>query len=303
MKPQKAFLGYQTIAYLGFLVSKGGISINPDKISAINSMPLPSNISELRQQLGMFNFYRKFIKNFSQICHPLFQLLKSEANFKWNSQCTRAIHQLRKLLTSAPLLQYPNLGADFIITSDASLLGIGGQLSQIANKDGMEHPIAFVSRALKKYEKNYSINELEALAVVYCFEVFRPYVLLRHTTIYTDNIAIKWVFSNPNNKGRLSKWALQLSEFRYTIEHKKGKQNTVSDALSRQPVDIQNLQQLQVSAVTRNQNPSHQKAVQFLPLAEVAPSQPLIRSVAQQMENIPSTSTQLYLHQCHIHVP
>ena len=131
LKPSKCHFAKSEIRYLGHIVSRQGIQADPDKTSAMISFPVPSDIKELRQFLGLTNYYRRFIKGYSSIAEPLHKLTrKTEGGFKWNSECQNAFQHLKHLLVSPPILAYPQFQLPFVVTSDASGCAIGAVLSQ-----------------------------------------------------------------------------------------------------------------------------------------------------------------------------
>eukprot|EP00731_Ephydatia_muelleri_P003232 Em0001g3232a len=175
LKPSKCHFAKSEIRYLGHIVSRQGIQADPDKTSAMISFPVPSDIKELRQFLGLTNYYRRFIKGYSSIAEPLHKLTrKTEGGFKWNSECQNAFQHLKHLLVSPPILAYPQFQLPFVVASDASGCAIGAVLSQ--EHEGGEKVIAYWSRQLSKPERNYSTIERDALAVVAAVKEFFPYL-------------------------------------------------------------------------------------------------------------------------------
>jgi hypothetical protein len=122
----------------------------------------------------------------------------------------------------------------FIVTTDAAGVGLGAVLSQIGD-DGLEHPICYASRLLNKAEKNYSATELEleCLGIVWAIDHFRPYLYGRAFLVKTDHNPLVYLNKTKNKSSRVCRWRLQLSEYKYEIEYKKGVLNTNADALSR----------------------------------------------------------------------
>ena len=156
------------------IVSAAGVRPDPTKIEAVSTYPIPKNGKELRQFLGLANYYRWFIANYSRIAEPLHRFLTKENNFQWDLKCQHAFEDLKYRLVSPPILAFPNFRQEFILHTDASDSAIGGVLSQ--NQDGKERVIAYQSRQLQKAERNYSTIEKEALAAVAALEEFYPYL-------------------------------------------------------------------------------------------------------------------------------
>ncbi|OMH80018.1 Retrovirus-related Pol polyprotein from transposon, partial [Zancudomyces culisetae] len=148
----------------------------------------------------------------------------------WNSECETATIQIKQKMSSAPTLAHPDWEKEFIVTTDASLEGIGGILSQQFNEG--EKPICFISRITNKHEKNYSISHLEGLAVVWCIQKLKYYLWGKHFTVRTDHKSLLQLFDSKEITGRVARWAMILRNYDYTIVHCKGKNNP-ADMLSR----------------------------------------------------------------------
>lgn len=223
------------LKYLGYVVDEHGLKTDPDKISAISDFPTPACRKDVKRFLGTASYYRRFIKNFSSIAGPLHALTstrKGAPPFKWTPEAETAFKELKAALTSAPVLACPDFDQAFAVHCDASDFGIGGTLTQVLK--GEEHPIAFCSRALTPCERNYSATEREALAVVFVVEHFRPYLEgSKPFKIFTDHASLKWFLNLKNPSGRLERWGCRLSPYNFNIEHRRGVDNVVPDALSR----------------------------------------------------------------------
>ena len=231
------------VSYLGHILSKDGLSPDPKKIEAVKNFPVPKNIKNIRQFLGLAGYYRRFIKDFAKIAKPLTTLLQKEKDFDWDTRAQESFETLKEFLCNAPLLQFPDLNKPYNITTDASGFAIGGVLSQ--GEIGKDRPIAYVSRALRDAELNYEVYEKEALAVIYSVQMFRSYVYGRNITIITDHQPLVW-FKTADLNTRVQKWRFKLSEYDYTVIYKPGKLNSNADALSRNPVE-----NVDVNVVTR----------------------------------------------------
>ena len=134
---------------MGYNVSEGGISADPSKVDAVKRFPTPSDVSSLRSFLGLASYYRRFIPGFSKVAEPLFALTRKNVTFKWSERCDKAFQQLKTLLTSAPLLVFPNFHKEFILETDASISGLGAVLAQQTDA-GHVSPIAFAYRSMKR---------------------------------------------------------------------------------------------------------------------------------------------------------
>ena len=165
LNPSKCKFALPKILYLGHILSKDGISVDDSKVSVIQNYPIPQNSTQLRSFLGISNYYKKLIKHFSIKTANLRSFLKRDAKFVWNFSHQAKFDFLKQALTSAPILAFPNMQRDFILTTDACTSGIAYILSQLDDQ-GREHVIAFGGRGLRRSEVNWSISELECLAIV-----------------------------------------------------------------------------------------------------------------------------------------
>lgn len=225
---EKCSIGLQSVPYLGHIFSKEGMRPDPSKIHVIQDWPTPCNANEIQRFLGLASYYRRYIKGFANIAHPLYQLTMKGASFRWTSSCQEAFHALKVSLMSEPILTCPNFSLPFMLYTDASDTGLGAVLQQ------GDAVIAYASRSLKSAEKNYSVIEKECLALVHAVKHFKHYLLGRLFVVYTDHNPLQWL-SSQKMEGKLCRWALQLQEFEFEIRYRKGSQNSNADALSRQP--------------------------------------------------------------------
>lgn len=240
---KKSKFVFKELKYLGFVVANGSIKTDPEKVSAVLNFPIPQTKRQARGFLGLAGWYRRFIKDFSTIASPLSDTLKGKV-FTMSEDATKSFKNLQLALTEAPILVNPNFNKPFHVQCDASNVGIGGVLFQM-DDNNHEHPIYFFSAKLNSAQKNYSVTERECLAVVKTIEKFRPYVEGYHFHIITDHSSLKWLMSTKDLSGKLARWSLKLQNYNFTIEHRRGKWNTVPDTLSRiyEPV-IESLESL-----------------------------------------------------------
>ncbi|OMH82939.1 Retrovirus-related Pol polyprotein from transposon [Zancudomyces culisetae] len=226
----KCFIGMKELEYLGHVVSPQGLRTSKAKVESIEKAKLPTTVKELQSFLGLIGFYRKYVNGFSIIVAPLLKLLKKGTEWKWTPECGQAVTKIKHELTNAPTLAHPDWSREFIVTTDASVTGIGGILSQ--SYDEEERPICYVSRITNQHERNYSISHFEGLAVVWSIKKLKYYLWGKHFTVRTDHKSLIQLFNSTEITGRVARWAMILRNYDYTIVHCEGKSNP-ADALSR----------------------------------------------------------------------
>ena len=217
---------------LGYVVSAGGISPNPDKIAAVQNFPIPLSVRELQSFLGLCSYYRRFIKGFAGLARPLTNLTKSNQPFSWGEEQQHSFEALKERLLTPPILAHPNYELPFEIHTDASGYGVGAILVQ--RQDNQERVISYVSRLMSSAELNYSVSEKECLALVWAVDKFKTYIWGNKVRILTDHHALCWLLKKRNLAGRLARWSLQLQDMDLEIVHRSGKLHHDADAFSRQ---------------------------------------------------------------------
>ncbi|UYV79431.1 hypothetical protein LAZ67_17002583 [Cordylochernes scorpioides] len=224
----------QSIDFLGYTVTAGTTTPLTRNTDIIHAIKQPHNRKTLQSFLGAVNVYNKFIPEYARLRAPLNNLLKKDVVWIWDEACQKAFIDLKGNLTQHPILHLYKEGLPCQVYCDASTLGIAGILKQV-HPDGNVYPVQFFSRTLRPHEKNYSISELECLAIVESVEKFRIHLMGRKFTIFSDHHALQWLKTIKNPSGRLFRWSLRLSSYEYEVRYIKGKQQYEADLLSRNP--------------------------------------------------------------------
>lgn len=261
---KKAYIGFKSLKLLGHLVSRFGLSVQEEKIKAMMELPEPKTLGDLDKTLGFFGYYRSFVENYSQIAAPLTDMLtgvnRSSTShqkdlIEWNDTARKAFAKLKECLANACTRSHAkwNPSCEYALYVDASHLGFGGALhiieeSGIHGPNGKrsnkskEYPVVFISRSLKKNEKQYWPTELELAGLVWALSKLEHLVEGHSLKIYTDHVALTWLFNVTTTKTkfnqRLLLWALALQKWRpsTTIVHRPGRSHVNADVLSRYPV-------------------------------------------------------------------
>lgn len=250
-KLSKCELFQDQVVFLGHVVSAKGISMEQDKIKAIEDWPACKSVTEVRSFLGLAGYYRRFIKQFSQICAPLTDLLKKAQAFEWRPEHQDSMNKLKAAVQSAPVLISPDPSKTYVVTTDASGYAIGASLSQDVG-NGLQ-PIAFMSKKMLDAEKNYPVHEQELLAVICALREWRHYLHGSHFKIRTDHRSLRYLQTQPHLSARQTRWMEFLQQFDFEIEYQEGKTNVVADALSRRPDHLNEINVLNKSEVKNDE--------------------------------------------------
>ena len=232
LKPSKCQFACKEVRYLGHVITKEGIAVDPEKTDAIQSYSAPKNVKEVRMFLGLCNYYRKFIHNYSKITTPLNELLHKDRKFQWTDDCQRAFDTLKTKLTSAPILVFPDFNKEFILHTDASGTAIGYVLGQHDN-DKRLRVIAYGGRMLRKQEQKWDVKDRECLALVVAIKQFHVYLANTKFHVYTDHIALQYLHRIKESTGRLARWSMYLQSYNFEVHYQQGKENVIADFLSR----------------------------------------------------------------------
>ena len=247
LKEKKCEFFKTKIDYLGHVVSADGVAPDDKKIQSILNYPEPRNQKELSSFLGLASYYRKFVRAFAELAHPLTALTRKNVAWEWGDGQKDAFNRIKCCLMSKPILRYPDFTRDFIVYTDASGYGIGAVLAQMQRppqtadpegSDDVEVVIAYTSKHLDDRQSKWSTTEKEAYAIVHALDVFKPYLYGTKFTVYTDHKPLEWLMSKSEPAGRLARWALKIQEFNIEIGYRAGKQNQNADSLSRIPLPL-----------------------------------------------------------------
>ena len=243
---EKCAFSQKSITFLGHVISDEGIQADPRKTTAITKFPAPTNVTELQRFFGMVNQLAKFVPSLTDTNAPLRQLLKSDTQWTWGPEQQLAFDGIKAKISSPEVLAHYVPTRETIIAADASRSGLGAVLLQV-QPTGDRRPVCYASRTLTSAEKNYAVNELEALAITWASEKFSDYVLGLNYTVETDHKPLVPLLSTTElckMPPRIQRFRLRLMRFTPTIRHVPGKQQIVADALSRAPTEEPNTEEI-----------------------------------------------------------
>jgi len=225
--------------FLGLIVGRDRFRMDPEKIKTITDWKQPQNLTDVQAFIGFANFYRRFIKDFSRIISPLVELTRKDTPFEWNRLRHDAFQRLKTAFTSAPILAPFDWEKEVLLETDASDYVSAGVLSQVGD-DGILRPVAFFSKKHSITECNYEIYDKELLAIIRCFEEWRPELegTEMPVKILTDHRNLEYFTTTKLLNRRQARWSEFLSRFNFKIQYRPGKQGEKPDALTRRSEDL-----------------------------------------------------------------
>jgi hypothetical protein len=200
--------------------------MDPSKVQDVLTWNAPTSVGDIRSFLGLAGYFQRFIEGFSNISKPKTELLEKDKKFEWTSVCEASFQELKKRMTTAPILVMPNMEKSFSIYYDVSGQGLGCVLMQ----DG--HMVAYASQQLRKHEAHYPTHDLELAALVHALKIWRHYLMGKRCGLYTDHKSLKYIFTQSNLNLRQRRWLELIKDYDLRINYHPGKANVVADALS-----------------------------------------------------------------------
>jgi ribonuclease HI len=191
------------------------------------SWKTPQNVSDIRSFLDLAGYYRRFIEGFSKISKPMTELLAIGKTFEWTPMREAIFQELKKRLTTAPVLTMPDMEKPFSIYCDACGQGLGCVLMQD------DHVVAYASRQLRKHEEKYPTHDLELAAIVHALKIWRHCIIGKRCEVYSDHKSLQYIFTQPDLNLRQQRWLELIKNYNLGINYHPGKANVVADALSR----------------------------------------------------------------------
>ena len=239
LKPSKCQLFKKSITYLGHVVSEEGVHTDPKKIETVRNWKRPHNVHTVRKFFGFVNYYRRFIKDYSKVARPLYDLISGDNAKKrtnpveWSEAAEEAFQILKDKCTSAPILGYADFSLSFELHVDASRIGLGAVLYQ--KQEGKKTVIAYASRTLSQSEARYPAHKLEFLALKWALtDQFYEYLYGNSFDVYTDN-PLTYVLTSAKLDACGQRWVSAIAPMNFNLHYKPGRTNVDADALSRLP--------------------------------------------------------------------
>ena len=227
LNEEKTISSVQTLQTLGYLISKGLIRPDPDRLQPLLDLPLPYDKASLKRVLGLFSYYSQWISKFSDKMRPL----NGDPDFPLGAEAVEAFELIKKSVADACVV-CPNNVDQLVIETDAS----GYALSATLNQNGK--PVGFYSRTLNVHEKHHSPVEKEACAIVEACRKWHHFIAGRKFLLVTDQEAVSFLFNKNRLRStakndKIMRWRVELSCLDFDIKFRPGTDNPSADCISR----------------------------------------------------------------------
>src|ERR1044072_4226381 len=203
----------EEVKFLRHVISREGIAVDPSKVEAVMAWERPKTMTEIRSFLGLAGYYRRFIEGFAKIAGPLKKLTRKNQPFAWTEDGEQSFQEMKKWLTTAPVLTLPQEKEPYEVYCDASYQGLGCVLMQ------HHKAVAYASRQLKTHERYYPTHDLELAAVVFALKIWRHYLYGTTFTIFSDHKSLKYLFDQKDLNMRQRRWMEFIKDYDFTLQY------------------------------------------------------------------------------------
>ena len=238
INPEKLYLAVKRGILLGHIFSQEGTELDRAKIEAIIELKPPTDVKGIQQVLGHIGWYKSKINNYAIAALPLTNLLRKESKFEWTPECQKGFDELKRQLTTYPILRPLDWDQPSHVYCNASTVAVSNVLCQSVKDGGKDHPIDFANKQLTDVKRNYTTTKREALAMVFSVKKYQHYLLMNKVIFFVDHMALRYLVNKPNLSGRLARWILLLTKFDYIVQYKSRKMHLQVDHLSRLSTEV-----------------------------------------------------------------
>jgi RNase H-like domain found in reverse transcriptase len=203
------------------------VSIDSSRFEAIKSYPVPTNVKQQRQFLGLSLYFKKFIRGHSKITASLRKLLQKNSEFKWTEEQQTSFDRLKEEILKETVLIYPRPDQEVTVWLDASSQALGLALSQRC-PDRKDRFISFNGRATRSWERSYSAALLEVSALAEALKTYHPYIgAAKHFVVKTDHLSLKFLQKLKLGPSRLIRYAVLFAPYNFSIQHISGEKSAM----------------------------------------------------------------------------
>ena len=235
LNPNKCKLGLESVEYVGHTLDQNGITFSDKKIRQVMDFEVPPTLKELRSFLGLANYMRDHVLHYDQVTRPLYDLQarlargKSNKKIDWTPELLAAFRGTQEAIQNCTSLFFIDFEKTLTLNTDASDYGIGAVLYQTEGDRIL--PISILSKALTGPQLRWSTFEKECYAIFYALTQLEYLLRDVYFILKTDHRNLTYL--NESNMSKVQRWKLALQHFTFDIQHVKGLDNVIADALSR----------------------------------------------------------------------
>ena len=153
------------VGFLGVIIGEDGVRMEKEKVQGVIEWPVPRNMKDVQNFLGLANYYRRFVKDFAKIAKPLHEMMRKENKWNWGERQQKAFEELKERFMIEPVLVTPDLDKEMRVEANASDFATRGVLS-MKYEDERWRPVAYISKLLNEAERNYKIHDKEMLVII-----------------------------------------------------------------------------------------------------------------------------------------
>ena len=254
MRADKCHWGQQSVEYLGWQIDHKGMKPTKRYKDKVMNVPVPTNKKELHRFVGMIGYLHRYLPDIQKELKPFYAMinLPNDRKFVWTADDQSRFERIKSMVNRENILMLPDMNKPFSVYCDASIDGIGCVLTQKYKSTAhdpetneaktvlVDRPVQFCSKLFGKTERNWHVSEQEIFAVVYALEKWRPYLIHRRFTVYTDHKNLAELFNRAKNfkAGKLYRWAVRLQDYDFDARYIEGKKNIFADYLSRDALTL-----------------------------------------------------------------
>ena len=229
LNKEKLKLKRDEVPFMGHVFTRNGLKVDPGKVKAVTNMPRPEDVEGVQRLNGFVNYLAKFLPQLSSVMAPIRRLTRKDSQWQWAEEQEKALEEIKRLVTTAPVLGYYDPTSELEIQCDASQTGLGATIMQGGR------PIAYASRSLTDTETRYAQIEKEMLAIVFALEKFHQYTFGRHVRVQSDHKPLESIITKPLSCAprRLQGMMMRIQKYNIEVVYRRGQDMHIADTLSR----------------------------------------------------------------------
>lgn len=235
-KASKCFFFQKELKFLGHVIGGGNIRPDESKLEAIKNWPMIKTVKQAQSFLGLANYYRRFIPNFSKYTACMHDFVAKKV--PWGELQQKMFLQVKEKLVSPPLLILPDPNNTYVVFTDASYYYMGAVLHQVNQHNILQGVVAYESRKFSGPELNYDTREKEFYSIIHALKKWKHYLMDKRFILYTDHHSLQFVLKQKLPTGRVIRWLDTLADYDIDIRYIQGPKNVVADCLSRKDIDL-----------------------------------------------------------------